>query len=224
VSGNSPGWPTVHQRGAASAFHALQPVGGRAAWWLDVDRPALVLGSAQDEAVADAARCAAAGVEIVRRRSGGGAVVLVPGRCTWLDVIVPRDDVLWDDDIGRSMWWFGQMWAEALEALGCSDVAVHRGPIRHTDWSRLVCFDGLGAGEVTVGGRKAVGISQRRTRDWARLQSSVYVGDGAVDMSQVLVDLLAPPHPDADQLRPPAVVDVPVALLQSAVDAVLTAH
>ena len=33
--------------------------------------------------------CAAPGVEVVRRRSGGGAVLLVPGEVVWFDVVVP---------------------------------------------------------------------------------------------------------------------------------------
>jgi lipoate---protein ligase len=213
-------WTVEHHAGAASAFHALEPTGdARLGWWLDIDRPALVLGSTQPEDIADRSACQAAGVEIVRRRSGGGVVLLMPGQCVWLDVIVPRDDPLWDDDIGRSMWWLGQVWADALIGLGIGDVAVHRGPVRHTKWSRLVCFDGLGAGEVTVGGHKAVGISQRRTRHWARLQSSVHLAppDG-------LVALLSPPRPTADELNRPAVVDAPVATLQRAVTAALTAR
>jgi lipoate-protein ligase A len=210
-------WAIEHHVGAASTFHALQPDGHRrAAWWLDVDRPALVLGSTQPESVADLHACAHAHVEVVRRRSGGGAVLLVPGQCAWLDVVVPRDDALWDDDIGRSMWWFGQVWADALAASGVRDVEVHRGPVRHTEWSRLVCFDGLGAGEVTVGGRKAVGISQRRTRGWVRMQSSVHLAP-----PDLLVSLLSPPRPTADELRPPAIVDTPINALQHAVTAAL---
>jgi hypothetical protein len=40
--------------------------------------------------------------------------------------------------------------------------------------SDVVCFAGLGPGEVTIGGRKAVGISQRRTREAARFQCVAY--------------------------------------------------
>ena len=36
-----------------------------------------------------------------------------------------------------------------------------------------MCFAGLGPGEVTVDGRKVVGISQRRTRAAARFQCVV---------------------------------------------------
>ena len=34
----------------------------------------------------------------------------------------------------------------------------------------MVCFAGIGPGEVLVGGRKVVGISQRRNRGGARFQ------------------------------------------------------
>ena len=37
--------------------------------------------------------------------------------------------------------------------------------MRRTAWSDRVCFAGLGPGEVTVEGRKVVGLSQRRTRE-----------------------------------------------------------
>ena len=40
-------------------------------------------------------------------------------------------------------------------------------------WSSLVCFAGLGPGEVMVAGRKAVGLSQRRSREGARFQSAL---------------------------------------------------
>ncbi|MGE0137883.1 MAG: hypothetical protein AB7L17_06895 [Ilumatobacteraceae bacterium] len=222
-------WTIEHHRGSAREFHLREPASShhdveraarRAAWWLEVDSAALVLGSAQPDTTVDHDACRAAGVEVVRRRSGGGAVLLVPGECVWLDVIVPPGDRLWDTDVGHSMWWLGEVWAEALVALGCDDVRVHRGPLQHTDWSRLVCFDSLGAGEVTVGGRKAVGISQRRTREWARLQSSVHLATGD-DPSARLVALLAPPRPTAAQLLPPARIDAPADAVRDAVTAAL---
>ena len=52
-----------------------------------------------------------------------------------------------------------------------------------TGWCPLVCFAGVGPGEVLAGGRKLVGISQRRTRAGARFQCAVHVRvvAGAVD-------------------------------------------
>jgi lipoate-protein ligase A len=189
------GWTIEYASGSAVAFHAWEPEAGsgRLARWFSVDRPALVLGSAQRDDVVDAEACAAAGVEVVRRRSGGGAVLLLPGEVTWLDVVVPAGDPLWVDDVGRSMLWFGEVWADALRALGEHDVAVHRGALRSSPWSRLVCFDG----EVTVGGSKTVGISQRRTRAWARLQAAVY----HQWRPDVLLGLLRGPVPVVDELQ-----------------------
>jgi lipoate-protein ligase A len=160
--------------GSARELHARQipdPLNAAVAWVLAVDQPSLVLGSGQPETVADSEAAGAAGVEVVRRNSGGGAVLLRPGRCLWIDVLIPRDDARWVDDVGTSTHWLGDVWASTL-GQG-TDAAVHRGTLQKTAWGRLVCFGAVGPGEVTVQGRKVVGISQRRTRVGARLQCLV---------------------------------------------------
>jgi lipoate-protein ligase A len=208
-------WGVEAHQGSAAEFHArsVDEPARRAVWWSIVDRPALVLGSAQRPEAADAAALAGAGVELVRRRSGGGAVLLVPGEVVWADLIVPAGDALWDDDVGRAAHWLGDAWARALAGCGLTDLAVHRGPMVRTAWSSLVCFSGLGPGEVHAGGRKVVGISQRRTRGWVRLQSAAYLRwDPAA-----LVALLAEPRPPVDALTD-AVLAVP-----ATADAVRTA-
>jgi len=141
----------------------------RAAWVLEATKPALVLGSSQPDTIVDAAAAARAGIEIVRRRSGGGAVLLIPGECLWIDVILPASDPLWDDDVNKATHWLGEVWADALASLGVP-ASVHRGGMEHTAWSRQICFAGVGPGEVTSGFAKLVGISQRRTRGAARFQ------------------------------------------------------
>ncbi|MEX0847791.1 MAG: hypothetical protein WD023_08425 [Ilumatobacteraceae bacterium] len=160
----------------------------------------------------DAAGVARLGADVVRRRSGGGAVLIVPGEMLWLDVVVPRGDPLWDDDIGRAMWWLGQVWADALASCGVGGAQVHRGAVVHTPWSRLVCWDSLGAGEVVVAGRKAVGISQRRTREWTRLQSSVHLAW----RPELLCELLAGAEPTAGDLAEAAVIDLDADVLWDA--------
>lgn len=144
----------------------------RAVWSFAVDRPAVVLGSTQPDAVVDRDRAAAAGVEVVRRRSGGGAVHLAPGDVLWVDVVLPRHDPLWHDDVSRSALWLGTAWQAALAACGVG-AEVHRGPLVRTRWSSLVCFAGLAPGEATVGGAKVLGVSQRRTRSAARFQCAL---------------------------------------------------
>jgi lipoate-protein ligase A len=164
----------VPGRGTAGALHARAlDTGGRLVEWLEVTRPAVVVGSRQSVEEVDAEAAASQGFDVVRRRSGGGAVLLEPGSSAWLDVTIARDDDLWSDDVGVAFEWLGQAWAGALAALGLVP-EVHTGRLIESPWSRQVCFAGLGPGEVVVGGRKVVGISQRRTREAARFQCIAY--------------------------------------------------
>ena len=170
------GWRVSELRGSAADLHgrALPSSTGvaRAVEVLVIERPALVLGSTQRMEEADLAAAAVLGVEVVRRRSGGGAVFLLPGQDLWVDITIPRTDPLWDDDVAASFHWLGRAWSAALGAVGLDGV-VHTGRSRTSAWSRRVCFAGVGAGEVLVNGRKAVGLAQRRTRDAARFQCAV---------------------------------------------------
>ncbi|HSP30196.1 MAG TPA: hypothetical protein VLN74_16715, partial [Ilumatobacteraceae bacterium] len=78
------------------------------------------------------------------------------------------------------------------------------------------CFDGVGAGEVVVGGHKLVGMSQRRTRHAARLQCCWYT---TYEPAR-LVELLAPTQrPTLDDLAP--VATVPAAVADSIVAALV---
>lgn len=175
-------WTVERARGDAAAFHGrdLPERAERLLWLFEVERPALVLGSAQRRTAeagpdpVDAALAAALGIEVVQRRSGGAAVLLEVGRIVWADVIVPRDDPLWVDDVGRATWWVGRWWQRALAGLGLASAGgdVHRGPMRRSEHSAAICFAGVGPGELLVGGRKLVGVSQRRTRVAARFQTA----------------------------------------------------
>jgi lipoate---protein ligase len=168
-------WVVTAVAGDAATLH------GRELDWtrpticrMDVTAPALVLGSTQRDEVVDRTAAAAAGVAVARRRSGGGAVLLVPTESLWVDVWLPADDPLWVADVGRSFRWIGSAWAAALHDVGLSGAVTHGVVSCRTPVGRLVCFAGLGNGEVTVDGRKAVGLAQRRTRGYARFQCVVH--------------------------------------------------
>lgn len=176
-------WTVERVSGTAAQLHgrALAADVTRTVSVYTVTAPALVLGSTQPDGVVDADIAAADGLTVVRRRSGGGAVLLEPGGSTWVDVVVPAGDPLWEPDVGRSFLWLGAAWSEAFTTLGQpGPVLVHRGGLVETEWSRLVCFAGLGPGEVTAGNRpgvaapKLVGMSQRRTRAGSRFQCAVH--------------------------------------------------
>jgi lipoate-protein ligase A len=87
-------------------------------------------------------------------------------------VVRPRADRLWADDVGHAAHWVGEAWSSAFASLGVP-TEVHRGALVRRPWSELVCFAGLGPGEVLADGRKVVGLSQRRTRVGARFQTVV---------------------------------------------------
>jgi lipoate-protein ligase A len=62
-------------------------------------------------------------------------------------------------------------------------------------WSAMVCFGGVGPGEVLVAARKAVGVSQRRTRFAAAFQTTALLDWDPAP----LVSLLRVPPPDRER-------------------------
>ncbi len=162
---------------AGPVHHRAVPDPVRPEVWIHaVDRPALVLGSAQSLALVHQDRAEADGVEVVRRRSGGGLVALVPGNDLWVDLVLPRTSALWCDDVGRAFTWLGRTWAGVLAdrlGPGAGPVVVHPGPLLRRRAGAVLCFAGLGPGEVTVAGRKVVGLSLRRWRTGCRFQCAM---------------------------------------------------
>lgn len=177
-----PRWRVVEHQGHAADLHAGSASlvdAGQAALsgplvriLTSTDR-AVVLGSAQSDSDVDRERAEALGLGVARRRSGGGAVLVGPGEVVWVDIVIPTGDALWVADVGRACWWLGEAWICALASAGLPGGQAWRGPMLRSDWSDRVCFAGLGAGEVTLDGRKLVGIAQRRTRSGALFQCAV---------------------------------------------------
>ncbi|MEI8239612.1 MAG: hypothetical protein WCI22_09335 [Actinomycetota bacterium] len=188
-------WHIQHVHGDAGAFHGARVVAERSITFVTVERPTLVLGSAQSRAAVDARVAEALGVEVVLRRSGGGAVLLMPGEFVWADVVVPACDPLWDTDVARSMVWVGEWWRRALAVAA----TVHLDAMGPNQWSRQVCWAGIGTGEVvTSNGAKLVGISQRRTRECARFQTMCHLRA----RPEMVAALVAFPRPTAAVLAP----------------------
>ena len=136
------------------------------------------------------------------RRSGGGAVLVVPLDLVWVDIVLAarcrarrRARV---DDLGREC-----CWRRALDARVAgvgAELAVHERPVVDA-----VVEPGLlrrlGPGEVLLDGRKLVGLSQRRTRHGLRIQGLVHRRHPSIDVA----GLLRPPIPIAP-LPEPAVL------------------
>ncbi len=166
--------------GSLAALEGAQPDDpATVAWWL-VERDALVLGRGSTVA-ADTAACAAAGVEVVRRSSGGGPVLWGPDLLA-VDVIVPRDHPLHSDDVVDSYRLLGEAMTRAIMRLGAPARAVDPAETRSLDstMGALSCFAALSPWEVVIDDRKAVGLSQVRRRTGTLLQAGILLDvDGA---------------------------------------------
>ena len=150
-----------------------------------VEPPTLVLGSAQSEA--DAATT----IDVVKRGTGGGAVLCDPGTLL-IDLAVPAGHALAPEDVTDAYRPLGEALHVALAGLGvdCRTVSVEES--RAMDdarkaAARRACWAGLSPYELVLSdGRKLVGLAQRRRR-------------GAV-LHQVAIPVTTPPATVADHL------------------------
>lgn len=188
-------WSINESVGDAGEFHARDPQAIRSVTFHTVDTTTLVLGSAQHDSDVDRRVTAALSADVVKRRSGGGAVLLLPGEFVWLDLMLPVGDGLWEDDVAKAMVWVGELWLRAFNELGLA-AHVHTDALVESQWSRQVCFAGKGTGEVFTGERKLVGVSQRRTRDAARFQSMCHLRW----RPELVAALVAAPRPLSTEL------------------------
>ena len=166
-------------------------------WWFTPNQSALVLGSTQNLSIVDSTECRKRGIEIVKRRSGGGAVLLSSETTVWIDVVLPATHELSVSDIGQAPLWLGKLFQQVLTDLGVTDLTLHETAMEKSDWSTLICFAGRGPGEVfTSNGRKVVGISQRRTREWVRFQIVVSLAW----RPEILLALINVPKPNLEDI------------------------
>lgn len=211
LTGDS-GWRVIRAVGDAGVVHATDPEPVRSATFQSVDRPTYVFGSTQPDSSVEARVAQSLGIHRVRRRSGGAGVLLMPGEFVWLDLVIPSDDPLWSDDVADAMRWAGGLWQRALDRLGVA-TERHEGSLVTTQWSAAVCFTGRGAGELLMpeSSAKVVGISQRRTRHWARVQTMCHLRW----RPELMAALTAAPRPTAAELaRAVAAVAIPAEQLE----------
>ncbi len=165
----------------------------------------LVVGSAQTEDSIDRPACEADGIAVIRRGSGGGAVLCDPGLLE-VDVALPAGHALLDADVTESYRFLGQAWIDALDAIAIQGrlvtVAEARAlPDARRAAARVACYAGLSPYEVVdPAGRKLVGLCQRRRRGAALFQCSLACGRDPADVVRYV-------HVDAAQLAATRAVD-----------------
>ena len=211
-----------HRRAPVAELHGADPLAAPVApavWWCDPTDAAVALGSRQQPGTVDADVCDARGLAVVRRRSGGGAVLIRPDAVVWIDVVVPHG--VGPDDVRGSMIWAGRAWRAALADVGHAlpGATVHEGGMEGSAWCGLVCFAGIGPGEVLVGGAKLVGLSQRRTRHGVRIQGMVH----RRSLNDDVLAVVAGPHPPEALPEPAVLPDLDAAALAAALASRITA-
>jgi lipoate-protein ligase A len=183
--------------------------------WYGYSAPAVVLGVGQSPDVVDAAAAGAAGLAVVKRTSGGTAV-LADETMLALDVAVPALHPRAGVDVLEAYRWVGDAFRAALAALAPAaaarirlagldearrDQAAMRAAPPDSAGARraLACFGSLSPWEVVLDGpatspeaggtavaRKLVGLSQVRKRGVVLFQAGLYRTVRAAPLAAVL--------------------------------------
>ncbi|HEY7356098.1 MAG TPA: hypothetical protein VH590_06510 [Ktedonobacterales bacterium] len=145
-------------------------------YWQIAAPAAVVLGISQKLSDLDTAACQRAGLAIYRRAAGGTAVLAGPDLLS-LDVILPPGHPLAGRDIVEAYRWFGDLWAETLRGFGLGARTIppaeahaprtrgflaQAGRLEHL--LRQSCYGAVSPYEVSVNGRKVLGLDQVRRR------------------------------------------------------------
>lgn len=151
--------------------------------------PCLSLGRHQPVAEVDRAALEEAGYGLVRRPTGGRAILHID-ELTY-SVVVPLSDPRVHGDVLTSCQRLSEGLLEALRMLGVDEAIAHGGPPSPTA-TGPVCFEVPGQFEITVGRRKLIGSAQMRGRG-TLLQHGAIPLRG--DIARICAFLTAPADP-----------------------------
>lgn len=123
------------------------------------------------------------------RNSGGGAVAVAPSSQLWLTIYLRPDDPLVVRSIERSFDFLGHVLLRSLTVSGVVECEVVGEP-RNKAAGRILCYAGSSFGEVTCGGRKLVGLSQRRTLQWITFHVMIPIKETQRGVLAILRDVI----------------------------------
>ena len=145
------------------------------------DQAAVIMGCSQRPSEEQIKRSEQAGFPILRRRSGGGAVLAGPWMLS-VTVFIPPDHPVAGQNIIEIFSWLEQIWIDTLSTCGVPCKGVDQQMI---DRSKVVsqeqdlkwaCYASLSHGEViSDDGRKLVGLAQIRKRKGVALVSGLHL-------------------------------------------------
>lgn len=149
----------------------------------------LTLGHGQRaERELDLVRCRARGLTWARRPTGGRAILHVE---EWTySLAAPIDDPHWGGSLADAYARVSDLIAASLQSLGvpCTIAGRTRGApsAGAPSEAALPCFASTARHEIVIEGRKCVGSAQRRTAHALLQQGSVLLGEGHLDIAEVL--------------------------------------
>ncbi|MFN2565204.1 MAG: biotin/lipoate A/B protein ligase family protein [Gemmatimonadaceae bacterium] len=176
--------------------------------------PTLSVGRHQNASAAyDRAALARAGVAVVRRPTGGRAIL--HEREVTYSVTAPAAGA---GALGESYQRINRLLIDGLRALG-ADVEIAPTSTRMPGLDLSPCFERPAPGELVAGGRKLAGSAQWRDNGALLQHGSILVDGDQAPVSSLLRRATAPPAPPAT-LRAllgwePAVADVAAAMFES---------
>ena len=145
-------------------------------YWQIAEPEAMVIGIGQKLSDLDVAACQDAGLAIYRRAAGGTAVLAGPDLLS-LDVILPPGHPLAGQDIVEAYHWYGDLWAKTLQSFGLAAHIVSPAEAhaprtrsflaqaeRQEQLVRESCYGAVSPYEITIQGRKVLGLDQVRRK------------------------------------------------------------
>ena len=148
------------------------------------DPPCLSLGQGQPFADVDTARLEERGWDVVRRPTGGRAI-LHTDEITY-SIIAPADEPRVVGSILESYNRMSVALLEAVKALGLPvEIKEDTGPNRETP--NPVCFEVPSAYEITVNGKKLIGSAQARRKEGVLQHGSLPLTGNLARITEVLV-------------------------------------
>lgn len=181
-------WRLLPMHVGESAQHMLMTdmlargagTGGPAVWWHTTGTATILVGPSAMRAWKS--QSFPLGIPLVRRPTGGGAVLAGPG-LLGVDVALPASHRLLTGDVVEDYAWIGRVWASTLTHLGIPARSISIEEARRLTGeassrareAALACFGTYSPYEVVSDGRKVLGLSQVRRNGGVVFSSALHV-------------------------------------------------
>ncbi len=157
-----------------SAVHTLR------FYWFDP--PALSIGANQPLEEVDLAACDMSGIDVVRRPTGGRAVL--HDGCITYSLCGPAEGPVFGSGIRAGYKRIAMALERAVHSLGAPNVVTASPDVKAA--AGPSCFDSAAPYELLAGGQKLAGSAQVRRRDVAMQHGSLRLSSGRVPIAELL--------------------------------------